>query len=253
MLEFDAATGERGLVDAARQTERLHARDVRVYDAERLPSGSFLALSNHPGLTDTLALFVALGRDDLRAIALRRPFLAALEHVSKHLFFLPDAATERVAMIRGAARHLRAGGALVTFPAGHTEPDPDVYPGALESLRTWLESSPIFVLLAPGTPIVPVCVRGVAWAMAARHPLARLRRTRDDQQLLASALQLLSQVLLKVRPVTVKVQVGQPILLDGRAGRRSGVLHQAIVSAMRSLIQNPPVGPWQSAFATSAA
>ena len=35
-----------------------------------------------------------------------------------------------MSLVRDVARHLRAGGAVLTFPAGHNEPDPDVHPGA---------------------------------------------------------------------------------------------------------------------------
>src|SRR5512137_1621139 len=69
MLDFDRNIQDLGLVEAARITERLHVRDVQIYGAENIPSGPFLALSNHPGMTDTLALFASLRRNDLRAIA----------------------------------------------------------------------------------------------------------------------------------------------------------------------------------------
>ena len=57
MIDFDSMAGTRGLAEAARLMERLYVRDVRVFGAERLPDSAFLALSNHPGMTDTLALF----------------------------------------------------------------------------------------------------------------------------------------------------------------------------------------------------
>ena len=88
MLEFDTAIGERGLVDAARLALTHYVRDVRVFGLDRVPDSAFLALSNHPGMTDTLALFAALNRPDLKIIALDRPFLMALPNLSKQLFFV---------------------------------------------------------------------------------------------------------------------------------------------------------------------
>ena len=127
MIEFDSLAGTRGLAEAARLTERLYVREVRVFGADHLPDSAFLALSNHPGMTDTLALFAALNRDDLKIIALDRPFLLSLPNISKQLFFVTDNPTERVSLVRHVSAHLRNGGSILTFPAGHNEPDPDVY------------------------------------------------------------------------------------------------------------------------------
>jgi len=248
MLDFDSVTGARGLPEGARHAERLLAREVRVFGRNRLPPGGFLALSNHPGLTDTLALFSAIDRQDVMTIALERPFLSNLVNVSRQLFFLPEAANERVALVREVARALRNGRAVLTFPAGRIEPDPDVFPGAVESLQTWTASAEIFVRLAPGTPVVPVCVRGVTWLSAARNPLTCLRRSPADRQLLASALQLLWQLLFKTRPVTVNVQIGEPILSQGEARFDAEALHRAVLDSMQRLIRNPPTGDWQAAL-----
>jgi 1-acyl-sn-glycerol-3-phosphate acyltransferase len=248
MVEFDDAAGLGGLPEGARLAQKRLARDVRVHGREHLPKGGFLALSNHPGLTDTLALFASLDRDDLMTIALHRPFLANLEHVSKNIFYLSDAPQERMALVRQVARALKAGTAVLTFPAGHIEPDPDVFPGAVESLANWTQSAEVFLRLTPGTPVVPVCVRGVSWKWAARNPLARARRTSEERQLLASALQLLWQLLLGARLVNVDVQIGEPTTpvlgsrFDGEA------LHRAVVAEMRRLIESTPYGPGESAL-----
>jgi 1-acyl-sn-glycerol-3-phosphate acyltransferase len=240
MLDFDENVGRDGLAEAARTTVRLHVRDIKVYGASNLPRGSYLALSNHPGMTDTLVLFAALGRPDLHAIALARPFLLLLEHVSRQLFFLPEQVSERARLVRDVARHLRAGGAVLTFPAGRNEPDPDVYKGADEALRSWIDSAVVFARLAPGTPVVPVCVRGVTWPAAVRHPLARLRRKPEDQQLLGSAFQLVSQVLFGTRPVTARVQIGRPLRLGEPGLEDSAALHEAVLQQMRELIRLSP-------------
>ena len=80
-----------------------------------------------------LALFAALARPDLKVIALDRPFLLSLPNLSRQLYYVTDSPQERVSLVRRAYRHLRSGGSLLTFPAGHTEPDPDTYPGAVAS------------------------------------------------------------------------------------------------------------------------
>ncbi|PIV26783.1 MAG: glycerol acyltransferase, partial [Anaerolineae bacterium CG03_land_8_20_14_0_80_58_20] len=137
MLDFDAAVGARGLPDASRLALPRYIRDLRVFGADLVPASAFLALSNHPGMADTLALFAALDRPDLKIIALDRPFLMALPNTSKQLFYLKDDPAARMTLVRQVSAHLRAGGAALTFPAGEIEPDPNVYPGALESLDNW--------------------------------------------------------------------------------------------------------------------
>jgi 1-acyl-sn-glycerol-3-phosphate acyltransferase len=243
MLDFDENTGRHGLVEAARLTARLHVRDIRVYGIENIPPGPVLIVSNHPGMTDTLVLFASLGRADLHAIALARPFLLSLANVSQRLLFLDQNSLQRVGPMRAATKHLRAGGALLTFPAGRNEPDPALEPRAVHSLQTWVDSAAVFARLAPGTLVLPVCVRGVAWTAAARHPLARLRRDEDDRQLLASVLQLLLQLALGVRPVTAQVQIGRPIPIEDTSPRSSSSLHLSLIGQMRQLMADSPVGP----------
>ena len=118
MLEFDKAVDECGLVDASRLALGHYVRDVRVFGLDRVPDSAFLALSNHPGMTDTLALFAALNRPDLKVIALDRPFLMALPNMSRQLFFVKDDPTSRMKLVREVSGHLRNGGAALTFPAG---------------------------------------------------------------------------------------------------------------------------------------
>jgi hypothetical protein len=248
MVDFDAAIGRHGLVEAARRTERLYVRDVRVFGVDLLPAGPILALSNHPGMTDTLALFCGLNRPDLKIIALNRPFLLSLPNISQQLFYVTDDSNERVALVRRVSGHLRLGGAILTFPAGHTEPDPDAYEGAVESLKTWTDSVGVFLRLAPETAVVPILVSSVIWERTAHHPIVRLKRTRDERELLAVALQLLMQILLDIRPVTAKVQIGRPITAKALGSTDTQVIHQAVLAEMKRLIENPPEGEGVSAL-----
>jgi hypothetical protein len=246
MVEFDAAVGAHGLAEAARRLLRLYVRDVRVFG--QAPEAPFLALSNHPGMTDTLALFAALGRADLKIIALDRPFLLSLPNVSRELFYVTDDAAERFGLVRRVSAHLREGCPVLTFPAGRTEPDPRVYPGALESLQGWTDSAGAFVRLAPETVVVPILVSGVVWKSIARLPIVRLRKGRDEQELLASALQLLAMLMLDLRPVTVKVQIGRPISARELGTRDPQAIQRALLAGMTGLIENPPEGEGWSAL-----
>jgi hypothetical protein len=169
---------------------------VRVAGLEHVPRrGAALFLANHPGLCDTTALFAAIPRDDLRVIAADRPFLRGLPHTAQYLDLLPEGETAdgdigRASVARAVARHLRRGGAALTFPAGQIEPDPLVLPGAEASLDKWSESVGLFTRLVPRAQIVVVIVGRVYTPAVLRNPLTRLRRQAKDRELLAAALQL---------------------------------------------------------------
>jgi hypothetical protein len=243
MLAFDQAVGLVGLPEGARQTLPHFVKEVRLFGRENLPaSGPVLYLSNHPGMTDTLCLFAALRRPDLRVIALRRPFLQALPNISNQLIFLTDNPTERVGAIRKVSGHLRNGGAVLTFPAGEIEPDPDVYEGARESLNRWLDSAGVFIRFAPETKIVPLLVRNVLWDKAVRHPLTRLKSNRVERERLGASFQLLMQILFNVRPVTVTIQAAPPIGLSEIGSTETSAIHAVVLERMRQLVQEPPAG-----------
>lgn len=248
MVDFDAPVATCGLAEASRLTLRHYVRDIRIFGADRIPAGPFLALSNHPGMSDTLSLFVALNRPDLKIIAFNRPFLNALPNVSKQLLYLTDDPASRVTLIRQMSMHLRNGGAALTFPAGHIEPDPDIHDGALESLASWTDSAGVFIRMAPETGVLPVLVRGVVWKKAAHHPLTYLKRTRAEREKLAGALQLLAHAIWNVKPVTVRVQMGKPIYAKDLGTTNIRVIHQAVLQEMKQLIQNPPEGQGESAI-----
>lgn len=245
MLDFDDAVRTNGLVGAARQTQRRYVRSLRLFSGP-LPAGPFLALSNHPGMVDTLALFSSLNRPDLKIIATERPFLKALPNISQRLYYVTSDPGKRMALLRQVSSHLRSGGAVLTFPAGKIEPDPNVYPGAAESLRIWTDSVGFFVRIAPETAILPVLVRGVVWEKSARHPLTYLRKAREDREKLAAALQLLAHVVLNKRPLDVTVQIGNPITVAELGSRATKDLHQAVLHEMKRLIENPPEGTGES-------
>jgi len=255
MLEFDDAVGRIGLVEAAQRAIGRYARSVRIYSDPStgsgqcpLPDGPFLALSNHPGAVDTLALFSALKRTDLKIIAVDRPFLKALTNVSERLYYVTDDSGARMSLVRQVSAHLRSGGAALTFPGGEIEPDPNVYPGAVEALQRWTDSVGVFLRMAPATAILPVLVRGVLWDKTANHPLSYIKRTRAERETLAAAFQFLNQIVLNRKPLDVTVQIGKPITVAELGSEDTEVIHQAVLAEMKCLIENPPEGLGESAL-----
>lgn len=238
MLGFDASVGESDLAEAARRLMKSSfVRDVRVHGREHVPADKpVIYLSNHPGMADTLALFAAINRPDLRIIAIQRPFLETLEHTTRHLFFIDDEPAKRVNAVRRVSAHLKDGGAVLTFPAGKIEPDPDVYDGALDSLKEWTDSAGVFLRFARDVVIVPTLVSGVIWDASARHFLTHLKRDRFEREKLAAALQLLAMVVQDARPTTPHVRFAKPVTLDEVGSTEAAAIHAVVLQRMRGLI-----------------
>jgi len=242
IAEFDSDIAMHGLVEASRRAIKNYTVDLQIFGRERIPDSAFLALSNHPGMTDTLSLFIALQRDDLRVIALNRPFLNAMPNMSKQLAYVTDDSGSRFRLIRQLSAHLRNGGAALTFPAAHIEPDPDVQKGSVDSLRSWIDSASLFIRIAPEAAVLPVVVRGVVRKTFAFHPLTYLKRARQEREKLAAALQLLAHVIFRMRDVHVRVQIGNPVYAKELGTTETKVIHQAVLAEMKGLIENPPLG-----------
>lgn len=240
MVEYGDLVGQVGLHQAScRALQQRYIRDLRIHGREHIPSeGPALFLSNHPGLADTISLFAALPRTDLRIIALHRPFLVSLPNISSYLTYISDDPGERMRAVRQVSTHLRAGGAALTFPAGRIEPDPGVHSGAQEALKEWTDSSAIFLRFAPDLQIVPVLVSGVIWERTARHWLTRFKRTRAEREKLAAALQLLAIVARGERPTTVHVHVATPITRQEAGSTDPACIHEILMERMRCLLGN---------------
>jgi 1-acyl-sn-glycerol-3-phosphate acyltransferase len=189
--------------------------------------GPLLIVANHPGLVDAAALFSAIPRADLRVLAIARPFLRSLPNIAARLFAVGDSAASRTAAVRAAARHLRSGGALLTFPAGRIEPDPLYHGAAADAVGAWSDSVNLLARLAGDVTVLPMIVGGVISPAAMRHPIARLRRRPADRQWLAAILQLM---LPRLRGGRVRVQIGGPIAAAG------GEVHSAVAAEARRLI-----------------
>ncbi len=221
---YDEIVGESGLGTGGAWALKRLSRNNRTEGQENVPRGGpLLLVSNHPGLSDAVALFAATPRDDLRVIAADRPLLEALPNTSRHLLTVAETSAGRPGVVRAAARHLRGGGAVLTFPGGRIEPDPAVLPGAVRALDHWSSSADLFARLTPGLAVVPVVVSGVISPSALRNPLINVRRRRRDREWLAATLQVLIPALSNVN---ARVQFGRPIYAEPGATIGAAVIEE---------------------------
>ena len=232
ILTYDRIVGESGLGTGGAWALKRLSRNTSIEGQEYVPrDGPLLLVSNHPGLADAVALFAATPRNDLRVIAADRPFLEALPNTSRYLLTVRETSAGRSGVARAAARHLRGGGAVLTFPGGSIEPDPAVLPGAVEALDRWSSSADLFARLTPGLAVVPVAVSGVISPSSLRNPLIHLRRRRRDREWLAATLQVLIPAL---RDVEARVEFGPPISAEPGAA-----VGDAVIEEMRRLMEIP--------------
>jgi hypothetical protein len=230
ILTYDTMVGESGLGTGGAWALKRLSRDTSLEGQENVPRGGpLLLVSNHPGLADAVALFAATPREDLRVIVADRPFLELLPNTSRYLLTIRETSAGRSGVVRAAARHLRGGGAVLTFPGGRIEPDPAVLPGAVEALDRWSSSADLFARLVPGLAVVPVVVSGVISPSALRNPLIHVRRSRRDREWLAATLQVLVPAL---RNVDARVEFGSPIHAE------PGAVGDAVIEQVRRLMEN---------------
>lgn len=193
VFQYERRVGETGLVPASRWLLPHFTQSVQAINPPRSAPGTpLLVVSNHPGVMDAMALFAWLARPELKIITAERPVLTLLPNIARHLILLPEAGERRIRTLRTALAHLRAGGALLHFPAGAIEPDPACYRSAPCSLRDWsFASIALFARQVPQLTILPVAVSGVISARALRSPPARLYREGRRRSWVAATLQVM--------------------------------------------------------------
>lgn len=226
ILSFDRLVGELGIASAAAVS--LGHLGVSVNLSGQRPISTCLHVSNHPGLYDALALLSIIGRDDLKIIAISRPFLRQLPNLARHFLFLPPDGGGTQAVIRMAVTHLRNGGGVLTFPAGAIETDPAWNPRASDSLREWSVSTNLFSRLVPGLLIQPWVVSGVHHPEFLKSPLLKIRRRPHDRPWLAAVLQLSFQMMFP-RRFRVRINIA--------GGSSPAINVQAVMAEVHTLLQ----------------
>jgi hypothetical protein len=227
MAEVDRRVAQNGIAAAAQWLLTQIVTGIKVRGAERIPTqGPVLVAANHPGAYDIVALIAAIGRDDIKIIASDVSFTRSLIATSAHLIYVnPDdrGATDRVVAIRSGIRHLQDGGALLIYPTGIVDPDPDNSTGLEESIGTWSGSLEIFLRRAPQTCVVPAIVGNVLSPSYLHNPLVKIPKTQWEKRKLAEMIQVSRQMVAN-RPIdlTPRLTFGEAAhgeLLRDAAGR----------------------------------
>ena len=227
ILRFDDLVGQHGLATAGRYILDEFTGRTRIEGQQHVPRcGPMLAVANHPGMVDVMAICVALElRPDLKIIASEREILQLIPNFRSRLLFVNPRTGSRSGLLRDAANHLRQGRALLTFPAGTIEPDPSMR--VADTLAGWSDSSELLVRLVPETIVLPIAVSGVISGKAHRHRIAKRFADPKEREWAAATLQVLCRHL---RDTQTRVVIGAPVS-SGQFSHRT-----AIHAAMASLL-----------------
>jgi hypothetical protein len=227
ILRFDAIVGQHGLAAAGRYMLDEFTGSTHIEGQQHVPRrGALLAVANHPGMMDAMAIWVALERrPDLKIIASERELLKLIPNVRSRLLFVNPSTGSRSGLLREVTSHLRQGRALLTFPAGSIEPDPSVR--VAEPLADWSDSSELLVRLVPETTVLPIAVSGVISRTAHRHRLATRFADPKEREWAAATLQVLFQ---RLRDTQTRVVIGKPI--SSRQFGQRAAIHAAMASLL---------------------
>jgi len=197
-IGLDCAVAEGGVPGGARWILPRFVVSHESRGMENIPShGPLVIASNHPANIDSIVVSAHVNRPDYKVIIGDIPFFEHLPHVSDHAIYAPDPTNTmgRMQVVRESIRHLNSGGALLIFPRGGIEADPDFMPNSEGEFHHWSRSLEIFMNRVPGLQILITIVSGVISQSAFRHPITWFRKHRPDKQRLAFLYQLARQFL----------------------------------------------------------
>jgi hypothetical protein len=229
--DVDATIGRDGIDAAFAKLLIRFVKDPVIHGAQNLPpEGPLIIAANHPGAYDVLLIGATLGRRDLSIVTSTVPLYHAMTNFRKHTIEVGTTPEGGMRSIRESVRHLRDGGALLIFPSGVVDPDPDVLPGAREALATWRPGIEALVNLAPRVAVVPAITSGVLAPRWMNHPLLRLQKVEWQRRKLAEMLQVVQQM---VRPQTEKLS---PRITFGSPTSGEALTHEAGSKAVLPLL-----------------
>ena len=245
--EFDRHLACSGFAEAARRVLPRFISDWRAYGTEHIPlQGPLLVASNHPGAYDVLVVAANLTRDDLKVVSGDIPFLQSFSAADQGLIFAGRDLHTRATALRAAIRHLDAGGALLIFPSGTIDPDPEIMPGGQDELERWSSSIELMLRRVPETSVLVAIVSGVVARACYHNPLTLLRRKAVDRRRLAEVIQIAGQLLLgRAVSLVPQVSFAAPVTVPGLGTRDdvASVMQSIIARAQRTMAQHLSIVP----------
>jgi hypothetical protein len=227
-------------MEAAEYVLTHFCSQVSSRGTENIPEeGPLLVVSNHPGAYDSAVIFSKLTRKDIKWVASDIPFLKILPNTNQYQFTAPKTGvSKRASVMRDAIGHLKEGGALLYFGAGHMDYDPEVWKGASGMIDKWIEGADFFFRHVPGLNIQPTFVSGVISPKWARSKITWLRKKEMDKYRLMMFAQVIFQLLFPKRlMVSPSISFGKPFTLEELMEEsRNGNSLPAIIAREKALM-----------------
>jgi len=198
MQRFDRLVAEMSIYEAACDVLRRLTGGYSVKQAELIPhDGPLLVVANHPGGADSMAAMASLKRDDQHLLVNERPMLRAMPNASRHLIYIDEASPTKFDIMRRVINLLQSGESVIIFPRGNLEPDPMLYPGALDAIKLWSKSVGVFLNKVPETILQPLIISNVvvpqAWqSLLAKMAANNIKRRHQIAMIYQTARQLIS-------------------------------------------------------------
>jgi len=214
--------------------------EVRADGNDGIPAdGPLIIASNHPGTYDALSLISQLPRGDVKLVVSGIPFFRNLPNASRHFIFATLDTNIRAEAIRQSIRHLRAGGTLLIFPSGRIDPDPAVYPDAMQNLSRWSRSVELFLNRVSGARLVLAITSGVVSRAFIHHPFARLFSNDHERRRVVEFMQVIRQMTAR-QPLSLdpRISFARP-LESAEITSASGELnHERVLNTARGLLNH---------------
>jgi hypothetical protein len=175
--------------------------EVDIIGEASLPKdGPLLLAANHPGTIDFLLTASLLPRDDLKIVASNVSIVRLLPATVDHFIFIASDSVvgdsySRMGALRESLRHLKQGGALLTFPSGRLDPDPAIRPlEARNELADWSPSIALMLRKVPECQMAATMVSGVLSEGWFRSPVTWYRKESHYKQKVAELFQVMGQL-----------------------------------------------------------
>ncbi len=202
---YQAMVPEIGFGLTARKALPEFNTSVVAHGWELVPeSGPLIIASNHVGGVDSLAVASTIPRKDLKIMVSDVGFLRSMSIAEDFFIFVPLDTSGRMNALQSAISHLQNGGAVLVFAHGEVEPDPELMPGAYESITDWSPSLEIMLRKVEGAQLQIAIVSGVIHKAFMQSPFVLFRKTQFARQKLAEFIQIMQQL---VFPHSVKSEV----------------------------------------------
>lgn len=240
LVELDRNTVKNGWSSAVNQFVCRLVSDIQLIGDNTIPcEGPLMVLCNHPAAYDVAILAASIRRDDLKIIASDIPIVQMLPNIAAHIIPVPYHIPSRLQTVRCAIQHLNNAGSILIFPRGNVEPDPDVSPGAEQSLAGWSSSVELFLRKVPQTKSIVAIARGMLSDKWYKNPMVNCWKKYEQRQKVAEIFQISSQLLTGKTPAAIpSISFSRPLEITDLGGVEApeGKLLDSLITQARLLL-----------------